>query len=70
MFQVHCLNIINEIFYVSSPVKWYKKFRTYNNGSLQQAWASSIEKSTTDDFKEENWGFKVLGLIKWGILAA
>ena len=57
-------------FHDSSPLQWYKEFCTYNNGSLQQAWASSVGKSTVDELKNEKWGFKVLGLEKWGVVAA
>ena len=56
MFQVHC-----------SGTK--SKFRTHNNGWLQQVWTSSIGKSTVEEFRKK-WGFKVLGLEKRGFLAA
>ena len=65
-----CLKIIIEFFYVSSPLQWNKKFRTYNIGPLWQTWASSVSKFTVDEMKNEKWGFKVLGLGKWGSLAA
>ena len=58
------------VFDVSSPLQWYKKFRTHNNGSLQQVRVSSIGKSTVDELKKEKWRFKVLGFEKWGVLAA
>ena len=45
-------------------MQWYKKFRTHNNGSLQQAWAFSNDKSTADKLKREKWRFKVLGFGK------
>ena len=57
-------------FHVSRPLQWYKKFGIYNNGSLQQDWASSVGKSSVDEMKNEKWGFKVLGLEKWDSLAA
>ena len=37
-----------KFFHASRPLQWYKKFRTHNNGSLQQVRASSIGKSTVD----------------------
>ena len=61
---------MKEIFHVSSPLQWYKKFRTPNNGSFQQDRASSIGKSTVDELKKEKWRFKVLGFEKGGVLAA
>ena len=57
-------------FHVSRPLQWYKKFGTYNKGSLQQAWASSFGKSTLDELKKKQWGFMVIGLEKWGGSAA
>ena len=61
---------MKEIFHVSSPLQWYKKFRTHNNGSLQHVRVSSIGKFTVDELKKEKWRFKVLGFEKWGVLAA
>ena len=49
-------------FYVPSPLQWYKKFHTHNNGSLQQNWASSTGKSTVEELKKRR--FKVLGIEK------
>ena len=45
-------------------------FRTHNNGSLQQACASSIGESTVDKLKKEKWRFKVLEFEKRELLAA
>ena len=42
------------LLHVASPMQWYKKFRIHNNGSLQQAWASSFGKSTLDELKKNN----------------
>ena len=61
---------IKQYFHVSSALEWYKKFRTHNNGSLQQAWAFSNDKSTADKLRREKWRFKVLKFGKKGILAA
>ena len=58
------------IFNGSTPLEWYKKFRTHNNGSLQQAWAFSNGESTVDKLKNKQWRFEVLGFEKGGILAA
>ena len=59
-----------KLFYVPSPLQWYKKFRTHKNGSLQQVWASSVGKSTVDELKKEKRRSPVLGFEKGGILAA
>ena len=59
-----------KLFHVPSPLQWYKKFRTHNNGSLQKVWASSVRKSTADELKKEKWRFKVLGFERGGVLAA
>ena len=66
-----CLKIINEFFYVSSPLQWNKKFRTYNIGPLWKTWASSVSEFTVDELKKkQKWDLKVLGFEKWGFLAA
>ena len=49
-------------------MQWYKKFRTYNNGSLQQTWASSFGKATLDELKTETREFLGHMVVKMIIL--